>query len=112
MGEVGATEGTGYPAGSVDAGPLPSRARLELEVVCGVEVSGYLVGSTAFKAAGTGDPRPAGSIPVHLRQAMPGHGAFLRARLVPWSRNGHGCPRDRCCSRSFLMVFSARSYPR
>ena len=25
------------------------------------------MGSTAFKAAGTGDPRPAGSIPVHLR---------------------------------------------
>ncbi len=26
-----------------------------------------LVGSPAFKAGGTGDPRPAGSIPVHLR---------------------------------------------
>lgn len=33
-----------------------------------VEVSEYLVGSPAFKAGGTGDPRPAGSIPVHLRQ--------------------------------------------
>ena len=32
-----------------------------------MEVSGYLVGSPAFKAGGTGDPRPAGSIPVHLR---------------------------------------------
>jgi hypothetical protein len=32
------------------------------------EVSGYLVDSAAFKAVGTGDPRPAGSIPVHLRQ--------------------------------------------
>ncbi len=31
------------------------------------EVSEYLVGSPAFKAGGTGDPRPAGSIPVHLR---------------------------------------------
>ena len=31
-------------------------------------MSGYLVGSPAFKAGGTGDPRPAGSIPVHLRQ--------------------------------------------
>ncbi len=30
-------------------------------------MSGHLVGSTAFKAAGTGDPCPAGSIPVHLR---------------------------------------------
>jgi hypothetical protein len=33
-----------------------------------LEVSGYLVGSPAFKAGGTGDPRPAGSIPVHLRE--------------------------------------------
>lgn len=36
------------------------------------EVSEHLVGSAAFKAVGTGDPRPAGSIPVHLRQ--PAHG--------------------------------------
>jgi len=37
------------------------------------EVSGRLVGPTAFKAAGTGDPRPAGSIPVHLRNSgLPG----------------------------------------
>jgi hypothetical protein len=35
-----------------------------------VEVSGYLVGSPAFKAGGTGDPRPAGSIPVHLRHLL------------------------------------------
>ena len=26
------------------------------------------MGPPAFKAGGTGDPRPAGSIPVHLRQ--------------------------------------------
>ena len=32
-----------------------------------MEVSEYLVGSPAFKAGGTGDPRTAGSIPVHLR---------------------------------------------
>ncbi len=32
-----------------------------------LEVSEHLVGSPAFKAGGTGDPRPAGSIPVHLR---------------------------------------------
>src|SRR4051794_23726987 len=32
------------------------------------EVSGYLVGSPAFKAGGRGDPTTAGSIPVHLRQ--------------------------------------------
>jgi len=31
------------------------------------EVSEFLVGSPAFKAGGTGDPRSAGSIPVHLR---------------------------------------------
>ena len=37
-----------------------------------LEVSGYLVGSTAFKAAETGDPRLAGSIPVHLRQTNSG----------------------------------------
>jgi len=35
-----------------------------------MEVSEYLVGSPAFKAGGTGDPRPAGSIPVHLRQII------------------------------------------
>jgi hypothetical protein len=37
-----------------------------------MEMSGYLVGSAAFKAVGTGDPRPAGSIPVHLRQWVHG----------------------------------------
>jgi hypothetical protein len=50
------------------------------------------VGSTAFKAAGTGDPRSAGSIPVHLRQEVPGHSTY-RARLrltvvTDWSRLG------------------------
>ncbi len=34
-----------------------------------MEVSEYLVGSPAFKAGDTGDPRMAGSIPVHLRQS-------------------------------------------
>ena len=33
-----------------------------------MEVSGYLVGSAAFKAVVTSDPREAGSIPVHLRE--------------------------------------------
>jgi hypothetical protein len=32
-----------------------------------MEVSGDLVAPPAFKAGGTGDPRAAGSIPVHLR---------------------------------------------
>ena len=36
-----------------------------------------LVGSAAFKAVGTSDPRPAGSIPVHLR-----HSLLLIARRV------------------------------
>ena len=35
-----------------------------------MEVSEYLVGSPAFKAGGTSDPRPAGSIPVHLRNQV------------------------------------------
>ena len=50
------------------------------------EVSEHLVGSAAFKAVGTGDPRPAGSIPVHLRQSIPGHGVCLATRRTPWSR--------------------------
>ena len=33
------------------------------------EVSRCLVGLPAFKAGGAGEPRPAGSIPVHLRQS-------------------------------------------
>ena len=37
-----------------------------------MEVSEYLVGSAAFKAVGTSDPRPAGSIPVHLRHSLIG----------------------------------------
>ena len=42
-----------------------------------MEVSGYLVGSAAFKAVGTSEPRPAGSIPVHLR-----HNQFDVARSM------------------------------
>src|SRR3954469_20877187 len=37
------------------------------QVTSAAEVSGYLVGSPAFKAGGRGDPTTAGSIPVHLR---------------------------------------------
>ena len=48
-------------------------------------MSEYLVGSPAFKAGGTSDPRPAGSIPVHLRNArwsrrLGGH--VLRCRYL------------------------------
>ena len=50
--------------------PIPhANARRDLvQVTSPAEVSGHLVGSTAFKAAETSDPRLAGSIPVHLRQ--------------------------------------------
>jgi len=51
-----------------------------LAVSSGVEVSRRLVGSPAFKAGGTGDPRPAGSFPVHLR-----HEGY--ARFLIWSEN-------------------------
>ena len=39
-----------------------------------VEVSEHLVGSPAFKAGGADERRPAGSIPVHLRQRSAGIG--------------------------------------
>jgi hypothetical protein len=72
------------------------------------EVSGYLVGSAAFKAVGMGDPHPAGSIPVHLRQSTPGHVAFLTLRSVAWSRIGqrNGC-HDRNAHLSSAGVGSA-----
>ena len=47
-----------------------SRNRLVDQLASGAEVSGDLVAPPAFKAGGTGDPCPAGSIPVHLRQAI------------------------------------------
>jgi hypothetical protein len=40
------------------------------QVAFAMEVSGYLVGSAAFKAVGTSEPRLAGSIPVRLRQFL------------------------------------------
>ena len=52
----------------------PRRPRPLTALASTPEVSGHLVGSPAFKAGGTGDPRPAGSIPVHLRH-RPGHDA-------------------------------------
>jgi RNA polymerase sigma factor (sigma-70 family) len=50
--------------------PVRTAQRSRRSVNTVVEVSGYLVGSPAFKAGGTGDPRPAGSIPVHLRHTQ------------------------------------------
>ena len=47
-----------------------------------MEVSEYLVGSPAFKAGGTGDPRTAGSIPVHLRWISPQDEIQLRWFLL------------------------------
>ena len=40
------------------------------------EVSAYLVGAPAFKAGVAGDPRQAGSIPVHLRYSFPFRGSL------------------------------------
>ena len=54
-----------------------------------MEVSGYLVDSAAFKAVGTSDPRPAGSIPVHLRFITPGRSPFPMIRRGLWSQFGH-----------------------
>ena len=44
------------------------RHSINPQVAFAMEVSGYLVGSAAFKAVGTSEPRLAGSIPVRLRQ--------------------------------------------
>ena len=64
-----------------------------------MEVSEYLVGSPAFKAGGTGDPRTAGSIPVHLRQSSPeakiGEGATFRRK----AKSGRFGALDSRCGR-------------
>jgi hypothetical protein len=52
-------------------------------------VSGYLVGSAAFKAVVTSDPREAGSIPVHLRDLHKKpltSGNMSGASPFPWER--------------------------
>ena len=62
--------------------PIADPGRYHVETM---EVSEYLVGSPAFKAGDTGDPRMAGSIPVHLRhslQRLVGFGAVLIVLLV------------------------------
>jgi len=64
-------------------GPRPHLGRPP-PLASAAEVSGHLVGSTAFKAAGTGDPRPAGSIPVHLRQSV--HGRPPRSAEIALTR--------------------------
>ena len=57
------------------------------EVASQAEVSGHLVGSTAFKAAETSDPRLAGSIPVHLRQTIWRYAADSVALITDRSRS-------------------------
>ena len=52
-----------------------------------MEVSEYLVGSPAFKAGDTGDPRMAGSIPVHLRQSSSQTRIGRRRYLSPRSQS-------------------------
>ncbi len=52
------------------------------------EVSGYLVGSAAFKAVGMGDPHPAGSIPVHLRYYV--HGCSWKYTVKPPEQGFYG----------------------
>src|SRR3982074_2389368 len=79
----------------------PYRIRCSGRVLASREVSGHLVGSPAFKAGGTGDPRPAGSSPVPLRHqpsppgdghSRPGDGtaARLHGQQVPGSRVAAG----------------------
>ena len=60
------------PTLAITSQPLPWRP----------EVSGHLVGSTAFKAAVAGDPCEAGSIPVHLRATVR-HGTASRQGSAP-----------------------------
>ena len=67
MGAVGAVDGTDSDRRHQRASRRSER-EFGRRVTSPMEVSGHLVGSAAFKAVGTGDPRPAGSIPVHLRQ--------------------------------------------
>ncbi len=61
-----------------------------------MEVSGYLVGSAAFKAVETGDPRLAGSIPVHLRQKPRAQSLVRPRNRAFWSqRENSRAPKDR-----------------
>ena len=57
------------------------------QVAFAMEVSGYLVGSAAFKAVGTSEPRPAGSIPVHLRHIN----LLGREHVVRSAQDHHDC---------------------
>jgi hypothetical protein len=74
--------------------PRGARAR-SMPLRSAAEVSRRLVGLPAFKAGGTGDPRPAGSIPVHLRDGDArgnGHPPWTRASSLP-SAHIVGIPR-------------------
>ena len=85
------------PPDASDTGPSPgcrlrSGCRGPVWLPSSTEVSERLVGSPAFKAGGTGDPRPAGSIPVHLRHlpiaAIPRFGAVPAANTYGVSNIG------------------------
>ena len=86
-------EGGGASRAQTPPSTTPTRDQRFLALASSAEVSGHLVGSTAFKAAETGDPRLAGSIPVHLRHTTP-------CGVVPGTQVGakhstrHSAPRS------------------
>src|SRR3954452_11484570 len=69
------------------------------QVTSPAEVSGYLVGSPAFKAGGRGDPTTAGSIPVHLRHHPCGRDANSRVRRHILSSSARRRERPELCAR-------------
>ena len=77
---------------------------------CAAEVSERLVGSTAFKAAGTGDPRPAGSIPVHLRQQVRGRPPTSTDTALTWAFVSCGPSAPRRCVPSLLSRLLSGRY--
>src|SRR3954452_8817364 len=90
-------------------------ALLRVRLWSSAEVSGHLVGSPAFKAGGTGDPRPAGSIPVHLRHQMsplPGGGVGCRHEEADPARHARRPRRGRGPQGAGLLkVLSLRALP-
>ena len=95
---------TSLRAGSLETKPIAERrtARYHDRTM---EVSEYLVGSPAFKAGDTGDPRMAGSIPVHLRHSSRASPSRVKVRpqgLASLVR----LPRFRaCCARGDAWSF-------
>src|SRR5262249_54623808 len=77
-----------------------------VDLSCRAEVSGHLVGSTAFKAAGTGGPRPAGSIPVHLRRSTWAFATEKAAVVTSWSQSAENITGEKRVSapRRVLVI--------